>query len=207
MFENNEIPDGGQVSPRNQPCKLCTCNKGVISCAEQSCDCERWGQSNSITKDICCPHCDPKKSCRHQELNHLIFKSGEQWIYQCQTCECLVIKNSIIAIIQTQIIVPHEIFVLIPINNSCNCYLFVSSSIIFSMVKLIAGKWNVPHYHVVIHYHQSLVIVVHDVLMIHAVMLEQTVHMGNHVFIMDIHIPQDKYLVIRQVNVLHVPAR
>ncbi|XP_031629925.1 protein kinase C-binding protein NELL1-like isoform X2 [Contarinia nasturtii] len=87
MFEDMEIPDGERVSPRNQPCKICTCNKGVISCEEPVCNCSTWKKGNG--RDLCCPQCDPRESCLHQELKHIVFRSGEQWIYQCQTCECL----------------------------------------------------------------------------------------------------------------------
>ncbi|XP_052873362.1 protein kinase C-binding protein NELL1-like [Anopheles cruzii] len=87
MFEDNEIPDGGHVSPRNQPCKVCRCAQGVISCVEPACNCSAWRRGAS--RDLCCPQCDPKESCQHQELPHVTFRSGEQWIYQCQTCECL----------------------------------------------------------------------------------------------------------------------
>lgn len=88
VFEDSEIPDGGQISPRNQPCKVCTCSKGVISCVEPPCNCSTWRRGSG--RDLCCPQCDPKESCQHQELKHVTFRSGEQWIYQCQTCECLV---------------------------------------------------------------------------------------------------------------------
>lgn len=88
MFENREIPDQGKINPRNQPCTVCTCSKGVITCSEPQCDCSNWRKSDD--RDLCCPQCDPKESCFHQELKHVTFRSGEQWIYQCQTCECLV---------------------------------------------------------------------------------------------------------------------
>jgi protein kinase C-binding protein NELL len=88
MCEDKEIADSGQIWPRNQPCTLCTCSKGVITCAEPPCDCSKWRRSED--RELCCPQCDPKESCQHQELKHVTFKSGEQWIYQCQTCECLV---------------------------------------------------------------------------------------------------------------------
>ncbi|XP_065083965.1 protein kinase C-binding protein NELL1-like isoform X5 [Ochlerotatus camptorhynchus] len=87
MFEDSEIPNGGQISPRNQPCKVCTCSNGVISCLEPPCNCSSWRRGSG--RDLCCPQCDPKESCQHQELKHVTFRSGEQWIYQCQTCECL----------------------------------------------------------------------------------------------------------------------
>ncbi|KAG4077942.1 hypothetical protein HA402_013442 [Bradysia odoriphaga] len=87
MFEDAEIKDGDRVFPRNQPCKICTCRKGVISCEDQQCNCSTW--TGSSGRDMCCPQCDPKWSCQHQELKNVVFKSGEQWIYQCQTCECL----------------------------------------------------------------------------------------------------------------------
>lgn len=113
MFEDAEINDGDRVFPRNQPCKLCTCRRGVISCEDQPCNCSTW--TGTSGRDMCCPQCDPKwvswkkemewndnvsrnwtkcfpfhQSCQHQELKNVVFKSGEQWIYQCQTCECLV---------------------------------------------------------------------------------------------------------------------
>ncbi|GAB0096088.1 protein kinase C-binding protein NELL2-like isoform X1 [Sergentomyia squamirostris] len=87
MFEDNEIPDGATVSPANQPCKVCKCERGVISCADKPCNCSAW--RGGAGRDLCCPQCDPKESCQHQELKHVVFQSGEQWIYQCQTCECL----------------------------------------------------------------------------------------------------------------------
>lgn len=91
IFEGNEILDQHKVKPRNQPCSTCTCSKGVITCTEPECDCSEWKRSED--RELCCPQCDPKESCQHQELKHVTFKSGERWIYQCQTCECLVSRN------------------------------------------------------------------------------------------------------------------
>lgn len=88
MFESTEISDGAKISPRNQPCKICTCSRGVITCVEPPCDCSKWKRGSN--RDLCCPQCDLKESCAHQELKDVTFRSGEQWIYQCQTCECLV---------------------------------------------------------------------------------------------------------------------
>ncbi|CAO1426574.1 unnamed protein product [Diamesa hyperborea] len=87
IFENKEIQDRGVVSPRNQPCVQCSCSNGVVTCREPPCDCSNWHKNGN--RDLCCPQCDPKESCQHQELKHVTFRSGEQWIYQCQTCECL----------------------------------------------------------------------------------------------------------------------
>ncbi|XP_046442081.1 protein kinase C-binding protein NELL1-like isoform X2 [Daphnia pulex] len=41
--------------------------------------------------ELCCPQCRASKSqqCRHQEKSDVIFDSGQRWIYQCQSCECL----------------------------------------------------------------------------------------------------------------------
>ena len=75
LFENNEILDNTQISPRNQPCSVCTCSKGVITCQEPPCDCSNWEESKN--RELCCPQCDPKESCQHQELKHVTFKSGE----------------------------------------------------------------------------------------------------------------------------------
>uniref|UniRef100_A0AAG5D2A7 Protein kinase C-binding protein NELL1 n=1 Tax=Anopheles atroparvus TaxID=41427 RepID=A0AAG5D2A7_ANOAO len=87
MFEDRELKDGEKVAPNNAPCKICTCSKGVVSCVEPSCNCSTWRPG--VMSELCCPQCDPKQSCQHQELSHVTFRSGEQWIYECQTCECL----------------------------------------------------------------------------------------------------------------------
>ncbi|XP_047358151.1 protein kinase C-binding protein NELL1-like isoform X5 [Vespa velutina] len=84
-FEDREVENGDTLAPAGNPCRRCTCNDGVITCREPICDCSLPGSR----KDKCCPQCDPAASCRHQELHHLVFRSGERWIYQCQTCECL----------------------------------------------------------------------------------------------------------------------
>jgi len=86
MFEGREVGNGLSVSPAGQPCRRCECSSGVISCRDPTCDCSVSGGS---TSDKCCPQCDPNAACRHQELKHVMFRSGEKWIYQCQTCECL----------------------------------------------------------------------------------------------------------------------
>uniref|UniRef100_A0A1B6DC00 Protein kinase C-binding protein NELL2 n=1 Tax=Clastoptera arizonana TaxID=38151 RepID=A0A1B6DC00_9HEMI len=85
MLEGEEIENGIEITPKGEPCKRCTCLNGVLSCVEPQCDCSE--QSNKHNK--CCPQCDSKADCKHQELTHVKFHSGERWIYQCQTCECL----------------------------------------------------------------------------------------------------------------------
>ncbi|XP_015593375.1 protein kinase C-binding protein NELL1 isoform X3 [Cephus cinctus] len=84
-FEGREVENGETVAPAGSPCRRCTCKDGVITCREPICDCS----IPSSQRDTCCRQCDPKFSCKHQELHHLVFRSGERWIYQCQTCECL----------------------------------------------------------------------------------------------------------------------
>ncbi|PNF40371.1 hypothetical protein B7P43_G01573 [Cryptotermes secundus] len=86
MFEGTEVINGLTVSPAGQPCRRCECSSGVISCRDPTCDCSVRGGSAS---DKCCPQCDPSAACTHQELKHVVFRSGDRWIYQCQTCECL----------------------------------------------------------------------------------------------------------------------
>ncbi|XP_046142861.1 protein kinase C-binding protein NELL1-like isoform X4 [Osmia bicornis bicornis] len=85
LFENQEVKNGETLAPAGNPCRRCTCKDGVITCRDPVCDCSAPGSH----RDKCCPQCDPAASCRHQELHHLVFRSGERWIYQCQTCECL----------------------------------------------------------------------------------------------------------------------
>ncbi|KAG9434715.1 protein kinase C-binding protein NELL1 [Apis mellifera carnica] len=84
-FENQEVKNGETLAPAENPCRRCTCKDGVVTCRDPICDCSAPGSH----RDKCCPQCDPAASCRHQELHHLVFRSGERWIYQCQTCECL----------------------------------------------------------------------------------------------------------------------
>lgn len=80
MMNGETVPQAGN------PCRSCTCKNGVVTCKDPVCDCSAPGSRT----DKCCPQCDPAASCRHQDLHYLIFRSGERWIYQCQTCECLV---------------------------------------------------------------------------------------------------------------------
>ncbi|XP_034247207.1 protein kinase C-binding protein NELL1-like [Thrips palmi] len=83
-----EVGDGDEAVPPGRPCERCSCSGGVLSCRGPECDCT-GGQSGPRPPRACCPQCDPSASCRHQELHHVVFRSGERWIYQCQTCECL----------------------------------------------------------------------------------------------------------------------
>ena len=73
------------------PCTICQCVKGVVSCEPKKCDCS---QKNSIDSQ-CCPEChsySSKKVCYHQENHHLVYKNGERWTYECETCECMVMS-------------------------------------------------------------------------------------------------------------------
>ncbi|KAJ8947183.1 hypothetical protein NQ318_015529 [Aromia moschata] len=90
MFEDTEIPHGVSISPKKDPCETCTCDRGVIKCEKTKvskiiCNCSLPGSD----QNPCCPQCNLKHACRHQELPKVILKHGEQWSYQCQTCECL----------------------------------------------------------------------------------------------------------------------
>lgn len=91
MFEMFEIENGARVSPRNEPCSHCTCARGVITCEEIACNCSTWRRGSG--RDICCSQCDPDESCQHQELDNVLIRSGERWIFQCQTCQCMVRNN------------------------------------------------------------------------------------------------------------------
>lgn len=42
----------------------------------------------NMSDNNCCPECNPRHSCRHQELRHVIFNHGDHWSFQCHTCEC-----------------------------------------------------------------------------------------------------------------------
>ncbi|KFM74822.1 Protein kinase C-binding protein NELL2, partial [Stegodyphus mimosarum] len=64
-------------------CTRCRCVDGVVICQPVECDCTKRN-----TDLECCPHCDHSSVCQHQEVPKS-FRNGDQWIYQCQTCECL----------------------------------------------------------------------------------------------------------------------
>ena len=73
------------------PCTICQCVQGVVSCQLKQCDCS---QKNSIDSQ-CCPEChtnSDEKVCYHQENHHRVYKNGERWTYECETCECMVMS-------------------------------------------------------------------------------------------------------------------
>lgn len=81
---STEVDDGGWLVPKE--CTNCTCTSGRLVCARIQCDCT----NDDHVQSVCCAHCNAQASCAHQELPNVRFRSGQQWIYQCQTCECLV---------------------------------------------------------------------------------------------------------------------
>ena len=66
-------------------CNECHCDAGRVSCSQLSCDCSVPGSDRG-----CCPECYDKRTCLHQDIPGLKYKSGEKWAYQCMECECLV---------------------------------------------------------------------------------------------------------------------
>ncbi|XP_063224126.1 protein kinase C-binding protein NELL1-like isoform X2 [Bacillus rossius redtenbacheri] len=86
-FEGRELEDGSTARPAADPCRLCECSAGVLACRDPACNCSGGPPAHEAH---CCPQCSPDKACQHQELLHVSFRSGERWVYQCQTCECLL---------------------------------------------------------------------------------------------------------------------
>ncbi|XP_060531574.1 protein kinase C-binding protein NELL1-like isoform X2 [Cylas formicarius] len=85
VFEGREVTDGLTIPSSRDPCLSCSCGQGVMRCERPKCDCDQPGTD----LNLCCPQCDRRHACRHQELNDVILMHGERWSYQCQTCECL----------------------------------------------------------------------------------------------------------------------
>ncbi|XP_069164822.1 protein kinase C-binding protein NELL2a isoform X3 [Procambarus clarkii] len=79
-----ERPHGDVWTPPGSECSQCICSEGTVTCDRFICDC-----SDPNVNLKCCPHCDPRASCSHQSQQHITFHSGQRWIFQCQTCECL----------------------------------------------------------------------------------------------------------------------
>lgn len=69
-----------------EQCTYCQCLDGVVTCKPIQCNC------NDDDIDLhCCPECKSNgKMCRHQENKNIFYKNGQQWNYDCQTCECMV---------------------------------------------------------------------------------------------------------------------
>ncbi|BES99222.1 protein kinase c-Hypothetical protein protein [Nesidiocoris tenuis] len=82
VLNGKEIEDGELVPSTD--CTNCLCTEGQLTCSKRPCDCSTAPPSH------CCPQCYPATYCTHQELAHVKFASGDKWIYQCQTCECLM---------------------------------------------------------------------------------------------------------------------
>ncbi|KAF4524544.1 hypothetical protein B566_EDAN002818 [Ephemera danica] len=82
MYGGVEVLDNGHV--QGPACQQCLCRTGRVTCQKPQCDCDAVD-----VRLECCPQCDTNSQCHHQELHHVAFHSGERWIYQCQTCECL----------------------------------------------------------------------------------------------------------------------
>lgn len=75
VYEEREVAHGITVQSKFNPCMSCTCRKGVISCEEPKCDCTK------SSSDACCPQCDSRHACRHQELNDVLFMHGERYVF------------------------------------------------------------------------------------------------------------------------------
>ena len=80
-----ERPHGDVWTPPGSECSKCLCSEGTVTCDRIVCNC-----TDPKVDLACCPQCDPRASCSHQIQPNLTFNSGQRWIYQCQTCECLV---------------------------------------------------------------------------------------------------------------------
>ena len=63
---------------------LFTFKEGITACHKAECNC-----SDEKVDFDCCPHCDESSKCYHPDTT-LTFQNGEQWKFQCETCECLV---------------------------------------------------------------------------------------------------------------------
>jgi len=85
MYDGVEVVDGGQVSSK---CRRCRCEAGRMVCEQPACDC-----SDPEVDHDCCKACDQVTQCHHQQLHNVVFRAGEQWLFNCQTCECLVSIN------------------------------------------------------------------------------------------------------------------
>nr|CAI5828322.1 unnamed protein product [Callosobruchus analis] len=98
LFEGKEIAHGVAVAPKNDPCQTCTCDRGIMRCEEPKCDCSLItfttvpsSKTNSSEGVIgppasCCPQCDPRLACRHQELTGVVdcFETRCPPLHSCE---------------------------------------------------------------------------------------------------------------------------
>ncbi|XP_074600127.1 protein kinase C-binding protein NELL1-like isoform X2 [Brevipalpus obovatus] len=83
-YDNGKEYAHGYAWNRTDTCETCNCHRGAARCASKECSC------NDIDVDLnCCPQCDPRGVCVHQENTSKTFTNGQTWLYQCQMCECL----------------------------------------------------------------------------------------------------------------------
>ncbi|XP_038664278.1 protein kinase C-binding protein NELL1-like isoform X3 [Scyliorhinus canicula] len=70
---------------RDDRCSVCSCQDGRIFCRRTVCDCH-----NPNVDLFCCSECDTRvtSQCLHQN-GHLVYRSEDVWIYNCQECRCL----------------------------------------------------------------------------------------------------------------------
>ncbi|KAG6453540.1 hypothetical protein O3G_MSEX008217 [Manduca sexta] len=99
-WQGRAVTDGESWSEAGG-CRVCACAAGVATCARATCLCDTHNYTTPVSSTespaptaiapaACCPHCEPRFHCRHQEMHHVTFRSGERWLYQCQICECLL---------------------------------------------------------------------------------------------------------------------
>jgi len=81
VLDGKDFLDG---SSWTDGCNRCNCDAGRVTCSQLSCDCSVPGTDRG-----CCPECYDKRTCLHQDIPGLKYRSGEKWAYQCMECECL----------------------------------------------------------------------------------------------------------------------
>lgn len=130
--------NGETWKSHKNPCVSCQCREGVVSCSRPPCPASCPSSSSNSSKHnatdpSCCPQCrnsfgrtssasSRNRQCRHQGLANVTFDSGQRWIYQCQSCECLVSFQ---------------------INFRLTAVPSLKSFSSSSMEKRTAGRWNV----------------------------------------------------------------
>ncbi|KAG1700936.1 Protein kinase C-binding protein NELL2 [Nymphon striatum] len=89
FYEGQERQNGEVWDDRTNSCQQCKCKDGIVKCEHMPCNCRYSRNVTAMTRQSsCCPNCDNKSQCKHQETPQS-FRNGQQWIYQCQVCECL----------------------------------------------------------------------------------------------------------------------
>uniref|UniRef100_A0A8C5BPR6 Kielin cysteine rich BMP regulator n=1 Tax=Gadus morhua TaxID=8049 RepID=A0A8C5BPR6_GADMO len=83
LFKGQEYPDGYEFVEEKDPCSVCSCYSGEVSCQRRPCPLQC---SHPVPSESCCPACD---SCLYQGGVHAHRHTFGSSSDPCQRCTCV----------------------------------------------------------------------------------------------------------------------